>query len=258
MRTALFLSIPAVVGFWLADFAGGRDLVAFLGFVGFIFGIWNLWRLSQQDKKLDPIFTQDKGTTREYEAALEEREALLKKREARHLLKRIALSMLLLASLAILTVLSLALANFLEEQEREAAARLGIRSLDEENNQTGFGVPIGGQPFIPDDPIVDLGRPEFGVPIEEKSQGIRLLEKEKEKAAIRKVLLVQQDYECAACKNRFRFNDSLLKLDHIIEKANGGSESPENLQLLCLSCDLIKGDRGMDYLMEHLRNRKKR
>lgn len=235
MRTALILSIPAVVGFWLADFAGGRDLVAFLGFVGFIFGIWNLWRLSQQDKKLDPIFTQDKGTTREYEAALEEREALLKKQEARHLLKRIALSLLLLTCLAILTVLSLALANFLEEQEREAAARLGIRSLDEE--------PKTEQPKAK----------------EEKSQRtrLRLLEKEKEKAAIRKVLWVQQGYDCAACKNSF-FDISLLKLDLIIEKANGGSESPENLQLLCLSCDLIKGDRGMDYLMEHLRKRKNR
>ena len=39
-----------------------------------------------------------------------------------------------------------------------------------------------------------------------------------------------------------------LEVDHIISRAKGGTDHIDNLQLLCGSCNRIKGDRGMEYL----------
>ena len=40
-----------------------------------------------------------------------------------------------------------------------------------------------------------------------------------------------------------------FELDHIIPRAKGGGDYYENFQLLCSSCNRIKGDRPMAYLM---------
>ena len=44
-----------------------------------------------------------------------------------------------------------------------------------------------------------------------------------------------------------------FEIDHIIPKAKGGGDYYENFQLLCASCNRIKGDRPMEYLMTRLR-----
>jgi len=40
----------------------------------------------------------------------------------------------------------------------------------------------------------------------------------------------------------------IFEIDHIIVQAKGGTDHIDNLQLLCGSCNRIKGDRGMEYL----------
>ncbi len=63
-------------------------------------------------------------------------------------------------------------------------------------------------------------------------------------------LYQKQEGICAGC-NKF-FVPGNLSVDHIVPKAKGGSEDSKNLQLLCRSCNSIKGDRTMDYLKEQL------
>ncbi len=46
--------------------------------------------------------------------------------------------------------------------------------------------------------------------------------------------------ECQICKTEFSENTPAT-LDHILALANGGSNWPENLQLLCRSCNSAKG-----------------
>ena len=51
---------------------------------------------------------------------------------------------------------------------------------------------------------------------------------------------------CAGCGEHFQARH--LEVDHIISRRKGGSDHTGNLQLLCGSCNRIKGDRGMEHL----------
>ncbi len=55
-----------------------------------------------------------------------------------------------------------------------------------------------------------------------------------------------QSGDCAGCGAHFEARH--LEVDHIIARQKGGTDHIGNLQLLCGSCNRIKGDRGMEYL----------
>lgn len=68
-----------------------------------------------------------------------------------------------------------------------------------------------------------------------------------------RTLYGQQEGHCAGCALHFELRH--LEVDHIIARAKGGTDHIDNLQLLCGSCNRIKGDRGMDYLQVKLQLR---
>ncbi|MCY3919761.1 MAG: DNA methyltransferase [Chloroflexi bacterium] len=72
-------------------------------------------------------------------------------------------------------------------------------------------------------------------------------------AANRQTLYGQQGGHCAGCATHFEPRH--LEVDHIIARAKGGTDHLGNLQLLCGSCNRIKGDRGMEYLAAKLQLR---
>ncbi|MCY4113722.1 MAG: DNA methyltransferase [Chloroflexi bacterium] len=61
----------------------------------------------------------------------------------------------------------------------------------------------------------------------------------------RNALYGEQGGDCAGCGEHFRIQN--LEVDHIIARANGGTDHVGNLQLLCGNCNRVKGDRGMAY-----------
>ena len=66
----------------------------------------------------------------------------------------------------------------------------------------------------------------------------------------RQTLYGLQSGNCAGCGQHFEARH--LEVDHIISRAKGGTDHIDNLQLLCGSCNRIKGDRGMEYLRTRL------
>lgn len=60
----------------------------------------------------------------------------------------------------------------------------------------------------------------------------------------------EQGGYCNACNTHFEPRH--LEVDHIIARGKGGTDHIDNLQLLCGSCNKIKGERGMEYLISKL------
>jgi 5-methylcytosine-specific restriction endonuclease McrA len=59
--------------------------------------------------------------------------------------------------------------------------------------------------------------------------------------AIRRRILLRDDYRCVLCGNRDPNKGPLLQVDHIVELADGGAWGDEaNLRTLCLPCHKAK------------------
>lgn len=67
----------------------------------------------------------------------------------------------------------------------------------------------------------------------------------------RRDLYEAQQGRCNGCANAYEAKD--LTIDHIEPTSRGGTNDIDNLQLLCHSCNSIKGNRPMDYLRRRLR-----
>ena len=75
------------------------------------------------------------------------------------------------------------------------------------------------------------------------------------KEKVRKHFFKTQEGKCNGCGAQFP-EPRHFHVDHIYPKVKGGPWAKENLQLLCGSCNSIKGDRPMEYLNAVLKRRK--
>ena len=60
-----------------------------------------------------------------------------------------------------------------------------------------------------------------------------------------------QEGKCNGCEVLLPFRN--MTIDHIIPRSKGGTNDPDNLQLLCAPCNSTKGDRPHEYLRETLK-----
>jgi len=70
---------------------------------------------------------------------------------------------------------------------------------------------------------------------------------------VKERLYKEQSGICNGCKTQFDIWN--MEIDHIIPKSKGGGDYYENYQLLCASCNKIKGDRPMEYLRLKIKTR---
>jgi site-specific DNA-methyltransferase (adenine-specific) len=73
--------------------------------------------------------------------------------------------------------------------------------------------------------------------------------------SVKERLYKEQEGKCNACGQDFELRN--LEIDHIIPKSKGGGDYYENYQLLCGSCNRIKGDRPMEYLRLKIETRER-
>ena len=73
--------------------------------------------------------------------------------------------------------------------------------------------------------------------------------------SVKQRLYKQQTGKCNACGREFEMWD--FEIDHIVPKSKGGGDYYENYQLLCGSCNRIKGDRPMEYLRLKIETRER-
>ena len=59
---------------------------------------------------------------------------------------------------------------------------------------------------------------------------------------------------CNGCHEHFKLQH--FHVDHIIAKKRGGTDHIDNLQFLCGNCNSTKGDRGMEYLIKRIKDRR--
>ena len=76
------------------------------------------------------------------------------------------------------------------------------------------------------------------------------LNEPKTKKAIKEVLYQQQEHKCNGCGRVLDID--LLEIDHIVPKSHGGGDYMENYQLLCGSCNKIKGAKPMEFLLQRV------
>ena len=60
-----------------------------------------------------------------------------------------------------------------------------------------------------------------------------------------------QEGKCKGCEVLFPFRN--MTIDHITARSKGGTEDPDNLQLLCGACNSMKGDRTQEELIQKLK-----
>ena len=61
-----------------------------------------------------------------------------------------------------------------------------------------------------------------------------------------------QEGKCTGCEVLFPFRN--MTIDHIIPRSRGGTDNPDNLQLLCAACNSTKGNRTQGELIASLRD----
>ena len=67
------------------------------------------------------------------------------------------------------------------------------------------------------------------------------------------LLYRSQHGRCAGCEYEPPLH--VLTIDHITPRSRGGQDSIGNLQLMCHTCNAIKGNRDMSYLKQQLQIR---
>ena len=71
--------------------------------------------------------------------------------------------------------------------------------------------------------------------------------------AEKKLLYAAQQGRCIGCD--YELPPHVLTIDHITPRSKGGLDARGNLQLLCHTCNAVKGNRSMEYLRTQLRQR---
>lgn len=93
--------------------------------------------------------------------------------------------------------------------------------------------------------------PRMDLPVRDDVIGVKIADMKKHKQK----LYGECGGRCRGCNEHLQMH--LLQIDHILPRSKGGQDIESNLQLLCGSCNTIKGNRPMESLMARLKELKR-
>ena len=104
--------------------------------------------------------------------------------------------------------------------------------------------------LVPDEPRQIHAATLFSI---EDSEGMALSQVElRQYKTYKHTLFGLQEGKCNGCEVLFPFRN--MTIDHIMPRSRGGTDAPDNLQLLCAACNSTKGNRTQEYLIQALRD----
>ena len=104
--------------------------------------------------------------------------------------------------------------------------------------------------FVPDEPRQIHAATLFST---EDSEAMALSQVElRQYKTYKHTLFGLQEGKCTGCEVLFPFRN--MTIDHIIPRSRGGTDDPDNLQLLCAACNSTKGSRTQEELIASLRD----
>ena len=104
--------------------------------------------------------------------------------------------------------------------------------------------------LVPDEPRQIHAATLFSI---EDTEGMALSQVElRQYKTYKHTLFGLQEGKCNGCEVLFPFRN--MTIDHIMPRSRGGTDAPDNLQLLCAACNSTKGNRTQEYLIQALRD----
>ena len=135
----------------------------------------------------------------------------------------------------------------------ETITKLRLTEEAETKAGRGIGVLREGQMPLPFDPMTDihiLTHPLLRTDVDENEPQQQRLPNYR---VHKNDLYGKQEGDCNGCRDHFKIRH--LEVDHIVPQSAGGTDHPKNLQLLCSSCNRIKGRGSQEELIQKLKER---
>lgn len=92
-------------------------------------------------------------------------------------------------------------------------------------------------------------------------QNLNLTKEEKEELEVKFQNAKKAGFRCKYCNNKMDLepgNDYSFMIDHVLSRKHGGTDSLNNLEFVCRTCNLLKGDKDVDWFLANLERLRKR
>ena len=90
---------------------------------------------------------------------------------------------------------------------------------------------------------------------------LKLDEKTKEELYVKFIKSIENGFKCAYCAEKMDLEyetELSYTFDHVLSRKRGGKDDPSNIEIVCRNCNLMKGEKDVDWFLANLDRLKQR